>query len=68
MEPPRADRPFMPGYGLLGPTEGTGLLSWRWAHDRLVAFSPCWSSVIAAHRPWIAGPNTGEIASLYPTA
>jgi PPOX class probable F420-dependent enzyme len=26
----------MPGYGLLGPAEGRGLLPWEWAHERLV--------------------------------
>ena len=25
----------MPGYGLLGPNEGTGLLPWSWAEQRL---------------------------------
>jgi PPOX class probable F420-dependent enzyme len=45
---PRADRPFMPGYGLRGPTEGTGLLSWQWAHDRLVASHDYW---LASSRP-----------------
>jgi hypothetical protein len=32
----------MPGYRLLGPTEGTGLLAWRWAHDRLAASHDYW--------------------------
>jgi hypothetical protein len=27
----------MPGYGLVGPEAGTGLLPWKWAHERLVA-------------------------------
>lgn len=25
----------MPGYGILGPTDGTGLLPWSWAEQRL---------------------------------
>ncbi len=25
----------MPGYGVLAPTQGTGLLPWRWARERL---------------------------------
>ena len=45
---PRATRPYMPGYGLLGPTEGSGLLSWQWAHDRLVASHDYW---LASSRP-----------------
>jgi hypothetical protein len=28
MEQPRSSRPHMPGYGTLGPEEGTGLLPW----------------------------------------
>jgi hypothetical protein len=35
-------RPHMPGYGLLGATEGTGLLPWSWAHDHLVASHDFW--------------------------
>jgi nitroimidazol reductase NimA-like FMN-containing flavoprotein (pyridoxamine 5'-phosphate oxidase superfamily) len=38
----------MPGYGLLGPTEGTGLLSWEWALERLVASHDFW---LATTRP-----------------
>ena len=38
----------MPGYGLLGPTEGSGLLSWEWAHERLVASHDYW---LATTRP-----------------
>jgi PPOX class probable F420-dependent enzyme len=45
---PRASRPHMPGYGIGGPTEGTGLLPWRWAHDRLVASHDYW---LATTRP-----------------
>jgi len=32
----------MPGYGILEPTGGTGLLPWQWAHDRLVASHDFW--------------------------
>ena len=35
MGEPHASRPYMPGYGLLGPDEGTGLLPWSWAEERL---------------------------------
>ena len=38
----------MPGYGLLGPTEGRGLLAWEWAHERLVASHDFW---LATSRP-----------------
>ncbi|MHB8464842.1 MAG: pyridoxamine 5'-phosphate oxidase family protein [Acidimicrobiales bacterium] len=32
---PVASRPHMPGYGIVGPDEGTGLLPWSWAVERL---------------------------------
>jgi general stress protein 26 len=32
----------MPGYGLLGPDEGTGLLPWRWAEERLTSSRNYW--------------------------
>ena len=32
---PNATRPYMPGYGILPATEGTGLLPWSWAVERL---------------------------------
>jgi hypothetical protein len=35
MAEPRATRPYMPGYGLLDATQGTGLLPWSWAVERL---------------------------------
>lgn len=35
MSGPRAVRPFMPGYGLRAADEGTGLLPWSWAEERL---------------------------------
>ncbi|WGW12382.1 pyridoxamine 5'-phosphate oxidase family protein [Saxibacter everestensis] len=32
---PRASRPHMPGYGLLPANEGSGLLPWSWAENKL---------------------------------
>jgi PPOX class probable F420-dependent enzyme len=32
----------MPGYGLLGPAEGTGLLPWSWAEDALASARNYW--------------------------
>ena len=37
MEIPRVSRPYMPGYGIAGPAEGSGLLHWSWAAERLTA-------------------------------
>jgi len=32
----------MPGYGILGPEEGSGLLPWAWAEERLTASRNYW--------------------------
>jgi len=32
----------MPGYGVGGPEDGTGLLSWRWAQERLASSHDYW--------------------------
>src|ERR687885_452744 len=45
---PPASRPYMPGYGIVGPTEGSGLLPWSWAEQRLVASRNYW---LASGRP-----------------
>ncbi|WP_242886640.1 pyridoxamine 5'-phosphate oxidase family protein [Actinomadura litoris] len=39
---PAADRPHMPGYGILGADEGSGLLPWAWAVERLRAARNFW--------------------------
>ncbi len=31
---PKASRPYMPGYGVLGPKSGRGLLPWKWARKK----------------------------------
>jgi PPOX class probable F420-dependent enzyme len=36
----------MPGYGMLGPTEGTGLLPWSWAEERLAAARNFWVTTV----------------------
>jgi hypothetical protein len=47
MDEPRASRPHMPGYGTLGPDEGTGLLPWSWAEERLVASRNYWVATVS---------------------
>ncbi len=42
MDQPRASRPYMPGYGIVGPTQGSGLLPWSWAEQRLAASRNYW--------------------------
>jgi len=36
----------MPGYGLLGPAEGRGLLPWEWVHEHLVASHDYWLATV----------------------
>jgi PPOX class probable F420-dependent enzyme len=36
----------MPGYGILGASEGTGLLSWSWAVERLSASRNYWIATV----------------------
>jgi general stress protein 26 len=48
MQTSRVSRPYMPGYGVTGPDEGTGLLPWSWAESRLVASHDYW---VATTRP-----------------
>jgi PPOX class probable F420-dependent enzyme len=42
MPEPVADRPFMPGYGVLPADEGSGLLPWAEAERRLTAAHDFW--------------------------
>ncbi len=42
IEPRATARPHMPGYGTLGPDEGSGLLPWSWAAERLAASHDYW--------------------------
>jgi PPOX class probable F420-dependent enzyme len=39
---PVANRPHMPGYGILPPGEGPGLLPWSWAAERLASSHNYW--------------------------
>src|SRR5207244_11433521 len=49
---PVASRPYMPGYGTLGPEEGTGLLPWSWAEEQLTVSHDYWlASVWPDGRP-----------------
>jgi hypothetical protein len=42
MTQPKVGRPYMPGYGLLPPDQGTGLLPWSWAEERLISSRNYW--------------------------
>ena len=52
---PNADRPFAPGYGIVGANDGKGLLSWTWVARKLNTCRTFWLATIhAAH----GGPHT----------
>lgn len=44
---PVADRPHMPGYGVLPAAEGRGLLPFSWAEERLAASRSYWLATVA---------------------
>ena len=46
MEIPHVSRPYMPGYGIAGPAEGSGLLHWSWAAERLTAARNYWVATV----------------------
>ena len=56
MEIPQVSRPYMPGYGIAGPAEGSGLLHWSWAAERLTAARNYWAAerLTAARNYWVA--------------
>ena len=46
MTEPIASRPHMPGYGLLEAAQGTGLLPWAWAVERLERSHDYWVATV----------------------
>ena len=52
---PRADRPFAPGYGIVGARDGKGLLPWAWVAKRMNQCRTFW--VVTIH----AGLHSGEV-------
>jgi general stress protein 26 len=46
MEIPRVSRPYMPGYGIADPDQGSGLLDWSWAAQRLTAARNYWVATV----------------------
>ena len=43
---PAADRPFMPGYGVLPASEGSGLLAWAEGERRLTVSHDYWCATV----------------------
>ena len=46
MAAPTPGRPHMPGYGIVGPNEGRGLLPWSWAEERLIRSHDFWLATV----------------------
>src|SRR6202171_6687352 len=47
---PTADRPFAPGYGIVGAEDGKGLLSWAWVTRKMNNCRTFWLATIHAGR------------------
>jgi hypothetical protein len=45
---PKADRPFAPGYGIVGAKEGNGLLPWVWVARKMNSCRTFWLATIHA--------------------
>jgi nitroimidazol reductase NimA-like FMN-containing flavoprotein (pyridoxamine 5'-phosphate oxidase superfamily) len=45
---PKADRPFAPGYGIVGAEDGKGLLSWAWVARKMKNCRTFWLATIHA--------------------
>ena len=43
---PDVSRPYMPGYGIMAASEGSGLLPWSWAAERLTRSRNYWVSSV----------------------
>ncbi|HEV2376907.1 MAG TPA: pyridoxamine 5'-phosphate oxidase family protein [Streptosporangiaceae bacterium] len=48
MSEPVASRPYMPGYGTLPSDEGSGLLPWSWAEERLARSHDFWLATVTS--------------------
>jgi nitroimidazol reductase NimA-like FMN-containing flavoprotein (pyridoxamine 5'-phosphate oxidase superfamily) len=47
---PQADRPFAPGYGIVGADQGKGLLRWAWVAKKMNHCRTFWLATIHAAR------------------
>ncbi len=45
---PKADRPFAPGYGIVGAADGKGLLPWAWVARKMSRCRTFWLATIHA--------------------
>lgn len=52
---PKADRPFAPGYGIVGAKDGKGLLSWAWVARKMKPCRTFWLATIHSNLPQSQG-------------
>lgn len=45
---PSASRPFAPGYGIVGPKDGKGLIPWTWVNRKLTHCHTFWLATVYA--------------------
>ncbi|MGA9530058.1 MAG: pyridoxamine 5'-phosphate oxidase family protein [Terriglobales bacterium] len=57
---PRADRPFAPGYGIVGAKDGLGLLPWTWVARKM---NRCHTFWLATLDPGTTGKTAGTKTS-----
>jgi nitroimidazol reductase NimA-like FMN-containing flavoprotein (pyridoxamine 5'-phosphate oxidase superfamily) len=48
---PRADRPFAPGYGIVGTEDGKGLLPWSWVAEKMNGCRTFWVATVHGREP-----------------
>jgi hypothetical protein len=58
---PKADRPFAPGYGIVGAKEGKGLLSWTWVAKKMNGCRTFWLATIYSHSGDRSGDRSGNV-------
>jgi len=54
---PPADRPFAPGYGIVGADQGKGLLAWAWVERKMKRCRTYWLATIRPGTPQAPVPR-----------
>ncbi len=57
---PTSSRPYMPDYGTLPADQGTGLLPWSWAVERLTTSHDYWVATVGADGTPAVSPVWGQ--------
>jgi Pyridoxamine 5'-phosphate oxidase len=58
---PKADRPFAPGYGIVGAKDGKGLLPWAWVARKMNRCRTFWLTTIYASHSGSGRPHVMPI-------